>query len=108
MSDAIASFAHNCLVNIKANERVIARNVQSTLMLATALVPKIGYDKATELAKKAFREDCSLKESALSLGYLTADQFDAWVKPQDMVAPMKRKVTACGHSARPANLPSAL
>jgi fumarate hydratase class II len=59
-------------------------------MLVTALNPNIGYEKAVEISLKAYREDLSLKEAALKLGYLTAEQFDNWVKPQDMIHPLDR------------------
>ena len=64
--------------------------LRKSLMLVTALNPHIGYDKAAQIAKKAHKEGLTLKESALKLGYLTAEQFDQWVKPEDMVGPSKK------------------
>ena len=60
-----------------------------SLMLVTALTPHIGYDNAAKVAKKAQHENTGLKEAALALGFLTAEQFDEWVRPQDMVGPSK-------------------
>jgi fumarate hydratase class II len=59
--------------------------LEQSLMLVTALNPHIGYDRAAEIAKKAHREGTTLKEAAIATGYVTADQFDAWVRPEDMV-----------------------
>ena len=58
-------------------------------MLVTALNPHIGYEKAAEIAIKAYREDVSLREAALALGFVTADEFDEWVRPEDMIHPLK-------------------
>ena len=58
-------------------------------MLVTALNPKIGYDKAATIAKKAYKEDKTLKETAIELGYLTAEEFDEWVRPEDMIGGLK-------------------
>jgi fumarate hydratase class II len=60
-----------------------------SLMLVTALNPHIGYDKAAEIAKKAYKEGSTLKEAAVALGYVTAEQFDQWVRPEDMVGKPK-------------------
>ncbi len=65
----------------------ITELLNNSLMLVTALNPHIGYDKAAKIAKKAHQEGTTLKVSALSLGYLTAEQFDAWVKPEEMTGP---------------------
>ena len=65
--------------------------MRTSLMLVTALNPHIGYDKAAAIAKKAHKEGLSLKEAAVALGHLTAEQFDQWVKPEDMVGPNKVK-----------------
>ncbi|HEX3984299.1 MAG TPA: class II fumarate hydratase, partial [Acidisoma sp.] len=62
-------------------------NLESSLMLVTALNRHIGYEKSAKIALKAHRENTSLKQSALSLGFLTEEQFDAWVKPEDMLGP---------------------
>jgi fumarate hydratase class II len=66
---------------------VIAQHVERSLMLVTALAPHIGYDKAAEIAKTAHKNDLTLREAALRLGYVTAEQFDAWVRAGDMIHP---------------------
>ncbi len=85
LSDVCDSFNKNCLMGIKANRDKMTSNLNSSLMLVTALSPLIGYDKAAEVAKKAFADGLSLKESCISLGYLTADEFDANVCPEKMI-----------------------
>ena len=87
LADAARSFRNHCVNGLKANEKVIARHVENSLMLVTALAPHIGYDKSAEIAKKAHAENSTLKEAALKLGYVKAEDFDAWVKPGDMIAP---------------------
>jgi fumarate hydratase class II len=85
LADACRSFADNCVVGITANEERIADSLAKSLMLVTALNPHIGYDKAAKVAKKALAEDKTLKDAAIELGFLTAEQFDQWVRPQDMI-----------------------
>ncbi|MDX5595366.1 class II fumarate hydratase [Pseudovibrio sp. SPO723] len=87
MSDAMVSFADRCVVGIKANKDRIEELVERSLMLVTALAPKIGYDKATEIAKAAHKNHTTLREEALRLGYVTADEFDLIVRPELMVMP---------------------
>ncbi len=87
LSDACHTFREFCVEGITANEDRIADLVSRSLMLVTALSPHIGYDKAAEIAKKAHHEGTTLKDAALSLGFLTADQFDEWVRPERMVGP---------------------
>jgi fumarate hydratase class II len=70
---------------IEPNYPRIEENLNKSLMLVTALNPHIGYDKAAQIAKKAHKEGTTLRESALALGHVTAEQFEAWVKPEDMV-----------------------
>ena len=89
LSDASISFTDNCVVGIEANRVRIDELMKKSLMLVTALTPHIGYDKAARVAKKAQKENTGLKEAALALGFLTAEQFDQWVRPQDMVGPSK-------------------
>jgi len=89
LSDASISFTDNCVVGIEANRARIDELMKKSLMLVTALTPHIGYDKAAQVAKKAQKENTGLKEAALALGFLTAEQFDQWVRPQDMVGPSK-------------------
>lgn len=85
IGDACVSFNDNCAVGIEPNTQRITQNLNNSLMLVTALNTKIGYDKASEIAKKAYKEGTTLKEAALKLGYLTEKEFDAWVKPEDMI-----------------------
>ncbi|CAK7064565.1 class II fumarate hydratase [Saezia sanguinis] len=85
LADGIVSFNEHCAVGIEPNRERIADLLERSLMLVTALNPHIGYDKSAQIAKKAHKEGSSLREAALALGYVTAEQFDAWVKPQDMV-----------------------
>ena len=67
---------------------MIAQHLDASLMLVTALTPHIGYDNAAQIAKTAHHEGLTLKEAALGLGYVTAEQFDAWVRPEDMTHPL--------------------
>lgn len=85
IGDASVSFCDNCIKGLKPNKKKIKENLNNSLMLVTALNTKIGYDKAAEIAKKAYKEDSTLKEAAVSLGYLTDKEFDAWVKPEKML-----------------------
>ena len=85
MADSLESFRVNCLVGLEANVESIAKNVESSLMLVTALNPHIGYEKAAAIAKLAFNDNSTLKEAALKLGFLTEEEFDQWVNPSDMV-----------------------
>jgi fumarate hydratase class II len=79
------SFNDHCAVGIEPNRARIDELVQRSLMLVTALNPHIGYDKSAQIAKKAHKEGTSLREAALALGYVTGEQFDAWVRPENMV-----------------------
>ncbi|MCW7474609.1 fumarate hydratase, class II [Leptospira levettii] len=85
LSDASLSFAKHCVDGIEANESKIQSNLENSLMLVTALNPYLGYDKAAKIAKLAYRENRSLKEAGIRLGFLTSEQFDTWVKPDEMV-----------------------
>lgn len=85
LGQACLSFNDNCAVGIEPNFIEIKNKVENSLMLVTALNTHIGYDNAAKIAKKAHKENSSLREAALSLGLLTNEQFDAWVKPEDMV-----------------------
>lgn len=84
LGDATASYNKRCLAGIEINQEKIKEYLDQSLMLVTALNPVIGYDKAAEIAQKAFKEDLSLKKSALELGYLKAAEFDKYVDPQKM------------------------
>ena len=85
LADGMASFNDHCAVGIEPNRERIAELVGRSLMLVTALNPHIGYDKAAFIAKKAHKEGSSLREAAVASGHVTAEEFDAWVVPQDMV-----------------------
>lgn len=85
LADAMVSFNDHCATGIEANVERIDALMHNSLMLVTALNPHIGYDKAAEIAKKAHREGTTLKAAALATGYLTAEQFEAWVVPEKMV-----------------------
>jgi fumarate hydratase, class II len=87
LADASASFTDRCVVGIKANEAHIKALMERSLMLVTALAPKIGYDKAAEIAKTAHKNGTTLREEAVRLGHVTADEFDKLVRPEDMIGP---------------------
>lgn len=87
ISQASISFTDNCVVGIEPNQDQINALMERSLMLVTALAPTIGYDKATEIAKTAHKNGTTLKQEALNLGYVTAEEFDAAVRPQDMIGP---------------------
>jgi len=89
LSDASNSFRLNCIDGIEANKERINSNLYNSLMLVTALNSHIGYDKAAEVAKKAYKENISLRESIISLGYLSGEDFDEIVKPEKMIKPSK-------------------
>ncbi|MDC0189483.1 class II fumarate hydratase [Flavobacteriales bacterium] len=84
LGDACNSFTENCIVSIEPNNKRIQENLNNSLMLVTALNAHIGYDNAAKIAKEAHNNNITLKESALKLGYLTADQFDSLVDPKKM------------------------
>jgi fumarate hydratase class II len=85
IGDACASFNEHCAVGIEPNHERITQNLNNSLMLVTALNTHIGYEKAAEIAKKAHKEGSTLKEAALSLGYLSGEDFDRWVDPSKMI-----------------------
>ena len=89
IGDACVSFDLNCAVGIEPNTPMIQRHLENSLMLVTALNPYIGYENAAAIAKKAHKEGTSLREAALGLGLLTSEQFDEWVKPEDMIGGLK-------------------
>jgi len=84
LGDASASFNDNCAVGLEPNTDRIAENLASNLMQVTALNPHIGYDRGAEIAKQAHKDGATLRETALALGYVTAEEFDEWVVPMDM------------------------
>ena len=85
IGDACQSFNTNCAKGLEPNYERIEENLQNSLMLVTALNTHIGYDKASTIAKKAYKEGTTLKAAALKLGYLTEKEFDAWVRPEKMI-----------------------
>ena len=84
IGDVSMSFADKCVEGIKANREIIKNHLENSLMLVTALNTHIGYDKSAKIAKTAYEENITLRDAALKLGYLTKDEFDAWVRPEDM------------------------
>jgi fumarate hydratase class II len=88
LSDAALSFNDHCAVGIEPNSKMIEEHLENSLMLVTALTPHIGYEKSAEIALLAHREDLSLREAALKLGYVTEAQFDEWVDPEAMTRPL--------------------
>ena len=89
LTDSCLSFTDRCIIGISANESHIAKLLNESLMLVTALNPHIGYDNATKIAKKAHSEGSTLLEAALALKLLSAEDFNKWVVPTDMLAPKK-------------------
>ena len=89
LADGMVSFNDNCAVGIEPRLDVIDRLMRESLMLVTALNPHIGYDKAAYIAKKAHKEGTTLREAAVASGHLTGEQFDQWVKPEEMVGTLK-------------------
>jgi fumarate hydratase, class II len=87
LGDAAVSFTDNCVVGIQANEANIRNLMERSLMLVTALAPKIGYDNATTVAKTAHKNGTTLREEAVGGGFVTEEEFDAIVRPEDMIAP---------------------
>ena len=87
LADACARFREFCVEGVEANRARIAELVDRSLMLVTALAPHIGYDRAAAIAKRAHAEGLTLREAALASGYVTAEQYDRWVRPADMVGP---------------------
>jgi fumarate hydratase class II len=87
LADAARSFTDNCVVGIEADRERIARLLNESLMLVTALNPKIGYDNAAKVAKKAHKEGTTLKQSAMALGLLEEEEFERWVRPERMLGP---------------------
>jgi fumarate hydratase class II len=87
LGDGARSFADRCVLGIEANHERIDELMRNSLMLVTALNPHIGYDNAAKVAKKAHADNSTLKEAALALGLLTEEQYDAWVRPEDMLGP---------------------
>ena len=89
IGDACVSFEENCAVGIEPNYKSIEQHVNNSLMLVTALNTKIGYEKAAKIAKTAHENGTTLKTEAVNLGYLTPEEFDEWVRPEDMIGSLK-------------------
>ncbi len=89
LADGMTSFNNNCAVGIKANKEKMKHNLYNSLMLVTALNPYIGYENAAKTAKKAYKENISLKEACVELGFLTAEKFDEVFRPEEMAYPNK-------------------
>jgi fumarate hydratase class II len=87
LADGMESFEHHCARGIEPDRERIAALLHGSLMLVTALAPKIGYDKAAEIAKKAHHEGTGLREAAIALGYVSESQYDEWVRPEKMIGP---------------------
>ena len=87
LSDSCRSFTDRCVTGLEANEDIISNHLESSLMLVTALNRHIGYDNAAKIAKNAHKKGITLRESALELGLLTNEQFDEWVRPEEMIGP---------------------
>ncbi|WP_296249598.1 class II fumarate hydratase [Pseudomonas sp. UBA4194] len=85
LADGCRNFQEHCVAGLVPDARQMAEHLERGLMLVTALNPHIGYDKAAEIAKKAYTEGSTLREAALALGHLSDEQFDQWVKPEDML-----------------------
>ncbi len=90
LADACRSFSERCAAGVEPNEKRIKEHLDNSLMLVTALNPHIGYEKAAKISLTAYREDMALREAALKLGFLTAEQFDSWVRPEDMTHPLAK------------------
>ena len=89
LGDACNSFNDNCAIGIEPNYNTIQDKLEKSLMLVTALNTYIGYENAAKIAKKAHKEGTTLREAAIELGLLTSEQFDEWVKPEDMIGSLK-------------------
>jgi len=90
LTDGCNSFTEHAIAGIEPNEERIEHNLYNSLMLVTALNPHIGYDKSAEVAKKAYKDNITLREAIIELGYLTGDEFDKLVQPADMIKPRKK------------------
>jgi fumarate hydratase class II len=91
LSDAVLSFDERCARGIEPNEKRIAEHLENSLMLVTALNPHIGYEKAAKISLTAYREDISLRQAALKLGFVSEAEFDEWVRPEDMTHPLPER-----------------
>jgi fumarate hydratase, class II len=88
LADACRSFCDRCAIGIEPNKKRIKEHLDNSLMLVTALNPHIGYEKAAKISLTAYHEDLTLRDAALKLGFVTGEQFDSWVRPEDMTHPL--------------------
>jgi fumarate hydratase, class II len=88
LTDASRSFCDRCAIGIEPNQKRIKEHLDNSLMLVTALNPHIGYEKAAKISLTAYHEDLSLRDAAIKLGFLTGEQFDSWVRPEEMTHPL--------------------
>ena len=84
LGDACNSFEKKCVLGIEPNYTNIKENLDNSLMLVTALNTRIGYEKAAKIAKEAYKNNTTLREESVNLGYLTHKEFDEWIKPEEM------------------------
>src|SRR2546422_690994 len=108
LADGCRSFNDNCALGIEPDRERIAKLMRESLMLVTALNPHIGYDKAAKIAKTAHKEGITLKEAALKLGFVTSEQFDQWVRPEEMVGPKAPNCESRGLVAKYASASASL
>jgi len=85
LADGCHNFQQHCIAGLQPDAARMAEHLERGLMLVTALNPHIGYDKAATIAKQAYQDGSTLREAALQLGYLNNEQFDAWVRPENML-----------------------
>jgi fumarate hydratase class II len=93
LAEGARSFNDRCAKGIEPNQKRIREHLENSLMLVTALNPHIGYEKGSQISLKAYREELTLREAALKLGFLTAMEFDEWVRPEDMTHPLEPEKT---------------
>ncbi|PZR76393.1 MAG: class II fumarate hydratase, partial [Stutzerimonas stutzeri] len=91
LSDGCRNFNTHCIDGLEPDPARMAEHLERGLMLVTALNPHIGYDRAAEIAKKAYAQGTTLREAALELGYLTSEEFDQWVRPETMLESGQRE-----------------
>jgi fumarate hydratase class II len=94
LADGMVSFTRHCVEGIEPDRARVAQLLERSLMLVTALAPHIGYEKAAAIAHRAHHDGTSLREAALALGHVTAEQFDRWVRPEDTLGPQQRSAAS--------------
>jgi fumarate hydratase, class II len=93
LAEGALSFNDRCAKGIEPNAKRIQEHLDNSLMLVTALNPHIGYEKSAQISLKAYREELTLRDAALKLGFLTPKQFDEWVRPEEMTHPLEPQKT---------------